>query len=267
MSSLLKSVIDFLEPTGIVWLVLLALVILHIRRRRWRQLAVSGGVWLFLTCTSMLPFPHLLLASLEDDWPTVAAADLAALPVCDAIVVLGGGMEPSMRELPGMHFKDGGDRVFTGLGLARAGKSKLLVLGGGVFETTDGRKVHEADGVRDWLLDWDFGLRSAGVAVQSLGGCADTHDESVRVAALAKQHGWQRVALVTSAFHMTRSKAVFEKSGVPGVLPIPCNYSSAPMRGRPLRWVTVPNATYLQHFECWMHEVVGMWAYWMRGWI
>lgn len=265
MSSLLKSVIDFLEPTGIVWLVVLSLVILHIRRRHWKRLVLSGGLWLFLSATSMLPFPHLLLASLEDDWPTVTAADVAALPECDAIVVLGGGMEPSARELPGVHFKDGGDRVFTGLGLARAGTSKLIVLGGGVFKTTDGREVYEADGVRDWLGTW--GLVPPGVVVQSLGGCADTHDESVRVAALAKEHGWQRVALVTSAFHMTRSKAVFEKSGVPGVLPIPCNYSSAPMRGRPLSWITIPNASYLQHFECWMHEVVGMWAYWMRGWI
>lgn len=265
MSAFLKSFVDLLEPTGLVWLALLVLMVVHFRRRRWRKLAVSGGAWIFLTCVSVLPIPHLLLASIEDDWPTITAADLPAMPVCDAIVVLGGGMEPSQRELPGVRFKDGGDRVFTGLGLARAGKGTLMLLGGGRFLTTDGREVCEADGVRDWLGAWN--MTPPGVTVQSLGCCADTHDEAVRVAALVKKNGWQRVALVTSAFHMTRSKAVFEKAGIPQVLPVPCNYSSAPMRGRPVQWLVVPNASYLQHFECWMHEVVGMVAYRLRGWI
>ncbi len=264
MTTFLKSVVDMLEPVGIVWLSLLVLTFLHLRQRRWRLLVLSGGAWFFLTCTSSLPFPHLLLASLEDDWPAV---DVATLPVCDAIVVLGGGMEPSSQELPQVHFKQGGDRVFTGVGLARAGKSPRLVVGGGVFPTTDGRQVFEADGVRDWLREWDFGLAAAGVTVHSLGGCADTHDEAVRVAALARQQGWRSVALVTSAFHMTRSKAVFDKAGVPGVLPVPCNYSSAPMRGRPVHWLNVPNASFLQHFETWMHEAVGMVVYRLRGWI
>ncbi|MGV3661349.1 MAG: YdcF family protein [Prosthecobacter sp.] len=261
MTSLLKSLVDLLEPIGIVWLMLLALAILHLRRRQWRLLALSGGGWVLLTCASVLPFPHLLLASLEDDWPAV---DLATMPVCDAIVVLGGGMEPSTLELQRISCKDGADRVFTGLALAREGKGKLMLMGGGVFRNTDGREVYEADGVRDWLQAWQ--LAPAMVPIQSLGGCADTHDEAVRVAALVKQHGWERVALVTSAFHMTRSKAVFEKAGVP-VLPVPCNFFSAPLRGRPLHWLNVPNASYLQHFETWMHEVVGMVAYRLRGWI
>lgn len=264
MTSLLKSLVDLMEPTGIVWLALLVLALLHLRRRQWRWLGLSGGTWMFLTCTAALPFPHLLLASLEDDWPAV---EVATLPVCDAIVVLGGGVEPSVREMPGVHLNDGADRVFAGVALARAGKARLLVLGGGVFLTADGRQAYEADSVRDWLRKWDFGMGAAGVEVRSLGGCADTHDEALRVAALARQNGWQHVALVTSAFHMTRSKAVFEKAGVPGVLPVPCNYSSAPMRGRPLPWLTVPNAGHLRHFETWMHEVVGMVAYRLRGWI
>ena len=83
---------------------------------------------------------------------------------------------------------------------------------------------------------------------------------------MSKENGWQLVALVTSAFHMTRTHAVFAKAGVP-VLPVPCNYESAPLRGRPLRWIGVPNATHLLHFECWLHEIVGWYAYRLRGWI
>lgn len=259
MTSFLKSLIDFMEPTGLVWLVLATLTVLHLKRRERRLLWLSGSAWLLLSITSMLPVPHMLMASLEDDWPTV---DVATMPECDAIVVLGGGMEPSQRELPGLILKDGAGRVFSALVLAREGKGRQLVIGGGIFKTTDGREVFEADGVRDWLKDWAPG----NVPVQSLGGCTDTHDEAMRVAALAKEHGWKQVALVTSAYHMTRSKAVFEKAGM-AVLPVPCNYASARMRGRPLPWVNVPNASYLQLFETWMHEIVGMAAYKLRGWI
>jgi 1-acyl-sn-glycerol-3-phosphate acyltransferase len=56
------------------------------------------------------------------------------------------------------------------------------------------------------------------------------------------------------------------KAGVP-VLPVPCNYESARMRGRKVHVFGVPNATNLLVFEVWMHEIIGWWAYRLRGWI
>lgn len=259
MTALFKSLVDFLEPAGLIWLLLSVMWLIPLRQRRWRAALLPGVAWLLLTLTAATALPHLLLASLEDDWPP---ADLATLPECDAIVVLGGGLEPSSGELAGMHFKSGADRLFTALTLARQGKGRLLVIGGGVFHQADGSAVSEADGVREWLKAWQL----TEVPVQSLGHCEDTHDEAVKVAALAKANGWQRIALVTSAYHMTRTQAVFAKAGAP-VLPVPCNYESTTMRGRPLRWFHVPNATNLQHFEVWLHEVIGWWAYCLRGWI
>lgn len=259
MTSLLKSCVDFLEPPGLIWLVLTIKIALNIRRRQWRSLGLTSAAWLLLTVTAALPVPHLLMASLEKEWPPV---DLAALPECDAIMVLGGSLEPSTKEPAGIHFHGGADRIFTVLALARMGKGKSLIIGGGSFKTTDGRFVSEADSARDWIRSWQL----ASIPMHSLGNCVDTHDEAVKVAALAKQNGWKHVALVTSAYHMRRTQAVFAKAGVP-VVPVPCNYESTPMRGRPLNWISVPNATHLQLFEVWMHEVIGWWAYRLRGWI
>jgi uncharacterized SAM-binding protein YcdF (DUF218 family) len=259
MTTLLKSLADFLEPIGLTWLLLTVMTALPLRKKNWRAALLPGLAWLLLTVLSALPVPHMLLASLEDDWPPV---DVAALPVCDAIVVLGGGLEPSTSEPSGMHMKNGADRLFTALTLARRGKGQRVIIGGGIFETTGGECISEADGARDWIAEW--GLIS--VPVESLGGCLDTHDEAVKVAALVKERGWQKVALVTSAYHMRRTKAVFEKAGVP-VLPVPCNYESARMRGRKVHVFGVPNATNLLVFEVWMHEIIGWWAYRLRGWI
>jgi len=259
MTALLKAIADFLEPSGLIWLLLSALLFLPLWQRRWRDALLPGAAWLVLTLTAATALPHLLLASLENDWPPVA---LAALPECDAIVVLGGGLEPSQGEPSGMHLRSGADRLFTALTLARQGKGRRVIIGGGVLKNTNGSVESEADGARDWIKEW----RLADVPVQSLGHCADTHDEAVKVAALAKANGWERVALVTSAYHMTRTQAVFAKAGAP-VLPVPCNYESAAMRGRPLSWLHVPNATNLQHFEVWLHEFIGWWVYRLRGWI
>lgn len=256
MTAFLKSCVDFLEPPGLLWLVLTFLCVAHLRRRRWRPLCLTGAAWLLLTVTAALPVPHLLIASLEQEWPPV---DLAALPECDAIMVLGGTVEPSVKEPAGIHFHGGADRIFTALTLARTGKGETLIIGGGAFKTTDGGLVSEADSAREWIGRWSLTT----VPVLSLGNCADTHDEAVKVAALARQNGWRHVALVTSAWHMRRTQAVFAKAGVP----VPCNYESTPMRGRPLNWLQIPNAKHLELFELWMHEVIGWWGYRLRGWI
>ncbi|WP_395718988.1 YdcF family protein [Prosthecobacter sp.] len=259
MISFLKSCVDLLEPTGLIWLALTLKSAWHIRRRCWRPLWLTGSAWLLLTLTAALPVPHLLLASLEREWPPV---DLATLPECDAIMVLGGSSEPSDKEPAGIHFHGGADRLFTALTLARMGKGKNLIIGGGSFESTDGRFHSEADAAKEWIGKWSLTT----VPLLSLGKCSDTHDEAVKVAALAKENGWKHVALVTSAYHMRRTQAVFARAGVP-VIPVPCNYESAPMRGRVLTWIQPPNAKHLELFETWMHEVIGWWVYRLRGWI
>jgi len=259
MISFLKFCVDLLEPPALLWLLMGAACLVHLRRKRWRPFWLTASGWMLLTITAALPVPHLLVASLEKEWPPV---DLAALPECDAIMVLGGSMEPTSKEPAGIHFHASADRVFAALTLARMGKGRTLVIGGGSFQTVEGRLVSEADSAKEWIGKWSLTT----VPVVSLGTCADTHDEAVKVAALAKQNGWRNVALVTSAWHMRRTHAVFTKAGAP-VVPVPCNYESVLMRGRPVKWMQIPNAKHLELFELWMHEVVGWWGYKLRGWI
>ncbi len=241
-----------------VWLMLSAWVVIIFRRRQWRALILPGAAWLLLTLTSATALSQTLLGSLEAQW---APVDLAALPECDAVIVLGGGIEPSRSEPAGIHFSGGGDRLFAGLTVAKKGKGKLLVVGGGSFKMSSGIES-EADAVKLWVEAWQL----SPVPVHSLGRCLDTHDEAVKVSALAVKHGWKKVALVTSAYHMTRARAVFETAGT-AVAAVPRNYASSAMRGQSVNWLDVPNATNLCHFEAWMHEIIGWWAYRLCGWV
>ncbi|WP_395747461.1 YdcF family protein [Prosthecobacter sp.] len=258
MNSFLRALADFMEPVGVLWLLLSAMLGLMLRRRQWRAAALPAAAWLLLTLTAASPLSDALMGCLESRWPPV---EVEKLPECDAIVVLGGGMDPSWREPAGIHLKGGADRLFTGLLLARQHKGRVMVIGGGSFETATSSEA-EADGAKRWVESWGL----SPVPVESLGHCLDTHDEAVKVSAMAAKNGWKRVAVVTSAFHMTRTKAVFEKAGV-SVVPVPCNYISTMMRNQKVKWLHVPNAADLASFEAWMHEVIGWWAYRLHGWI
>jgi uncharacterized SAM-binding protein YcdF (DUF218 family) len=86
------------------------------------------------------------------------------------------------------------------------------------------------------------------------------------VAALAQQRSWKRVALVTSANHMTRALAVFRRAGVDAA-PAPCNFlttlSTAPSPAR----LQVPSWQGFEKVSIWLHEVVGASIYRRRGWM
>jgi uncharacterized SAM-binding protein YcdF (DUF218 family) len=102
-------------------------------------------------------------------------------------------------------------------------------------------------------LSFDYPVEEAGIV-------ANTHDEAVLIAALAKRRGWNKVLLVTQPWHMRRAMAVFAKAGL-RALPAPCVETEYEL-------------TYLRHpgdrrnaFRNWLHETMGIQIYRMRGWI
>ncbi|MBL9130953.1 MAG: YdcF family protein, partial [Verrucomicrobiaceae bacterium] len=207
----MKSLLDFIEPHGLVFTSLFVLSVLLWRARQRRFALVTGVLWLFVALLLCTPFSSWLLSTLERPWPPVKFADIEA---CDAVVCLGGGFESSRMEPSGVRLKNGADRLFCAVEMARQGRARALVMGGGAFRFENAQGC-EADAAKAWIESWQM----ATVPVHSLGICADTHDEAEKVAALATEQKWTRIALVTSASHMTRAKATFEKAGVP-VLPV-----------------------------------------------
>jgi uncharacterized SAM-binding protein YcdF (DUF218 family) len=254
----MKTLVTLIQPLSVIWLLLGSWVIWRVWRKTWRELALPGLAWLLLTVMSCTPMASLLMAALEKKYPPV---DMAALPVADAIVCLGGGAEPSLVEPTGLHLKSGADRLSTALFLLAQAKAPILVLGGGGYEEA-GVMHSEADQVVE-------GLKKAGIntaAMRSLGVCADTHDEAHKMAEWMKEKDWKRVLLVTSAYHMPRSVGTFEKAGV-SVLAVPCNYVSSVHRVGDLQWLHLPHSDAFSVFGGWFHELIGTWVYRWRGWM
>lgn len=254
----MKTIIAFIEPVGLAWLGLTALLAALVWRRRWREALLLGAPWLLFTLVLCTPVPSCLLAMLERPWVGV---EPARLPAADAIISLGGTGEPSANELVAFHFTQGADRLMTSVDLARRGKSRTLVFGGGGY-FRGGAWESEANAVKAWIDSW----RVLPEPVVSLGLCADTHDEALKTAALAKERGWKSLIIVTSASHMRRAEATFRKAGL-DVRCAPCNIRSSLLREDSVDWLHPPHYNGMDIFSTWFHELLGSWVYRWRGWM
>ncbi|HYF37772.1 MAG TPA: YdcF family protein [Prosthecobacter sp.] len=257
IDTVLRKSLMLAHPVGIVWLLLtLWLVVALFSRRRLAILPTLA--WIILSLTTCTPLASWLLADLEEQFPPIK---IESLPSADAILCLGGGAEPSFTEPTGVHLKRGADRVPTALLVAAQNKAGTLVLGGGGYPQ-DGKSHSEADAITAHLQR----QQASPIPIVSLGLCADTHDEAEKFAELARQRGWQRVLLVTSASHMPRASATFTKLGL-RVTPVPCNYQSSFNRVGEVEWIHLPHDHNFEVFSTWFHELIGTWVYRSRGWL
>jgi uncharacterized SAM-binding protein YcdF (DUF218 family) len=255
---LLQQLVYLLEPVGVAWLCLLTLMIwLAIKRQRGPAL-FAGLAALFVTIIGSSGLPGKLLGSLERPY---AGVKLDVLPTADAIVLLGGGAAPSRFEAQGVHLTLAGDRLVMAHELFRLEKAPVLLLGGNANKL-DNVVRFESDIVRDLLTTWGIPAD----AMIPLGANEDTHDEALKVRALAGERGWHRVLLVTSANHMRRASAVFRTQGLE-VIPVPCNFLTTVATAPPPPGVSVPRYDGFAKVAIWLHEQIGWWEYRRRGWI
>src|SRR5690606_3989740 len=108
------------------------------------------------------------------------------------------------------------DRVWHAARLYHAGKAQRLLLSGGTVRTGDGS---EAEAMRRLLLD-------LGVPDEALGledASVNTSSNAARTAELLRAAGIDHILLVTSALHMPRARAAFERTGLT-VFPAPTDF-------------------------------------------
>jgi len=96
--------------------------------------------------------------------------------------------------------------------------------------------------------------------VDQTGPVTDTHNESLEVARIARDHGWNRIILVTQSWHMRRAAALFERAGLT-VIRVPCGDSTYDTQN------PSDPSDRLTAFRDWLHETVGYGVYRMRGWL
>lgn len=129
---------------------------------------------------------HTLLRFVDNAHPR---SSFDACPGADAVVVLSGDGPPRLRG----HRQAPLRRSEAGLLLVEAGKAPWLVFTDGGWEGDQSRAVAIRDGVSD-------------SAVEVVGPAWNTDDEAHLIIRSAVAHGWRRLILVTSGYHITRSR-------------------------------------------------------------
>lgn len=217
--------------------------------RRHRLAVAVGGVALAViviaTCTNV---GELLLAPLEDQYPT-----LADPPRVDGIILLGGAIDGEVSAFRRSYeLTSAADRFVETLRLAEHYPSATVVVTGGVGDL-DGQG--DGDAVAAERFFAAFAISPERLILET--ASRNTAQNATNVAALGVVAPGTTWLLVTSASHMPRAWASFARAGLSSVVPWPVDYYVA---NRALRFST-PNAANLGRAEAALREWIGLLAY------
>lgn len=251
MFFLLSKTIYFLAKP-FTWIVLALLLSVFVKRHRQRFFWVGFGLLLFFSN----PF---LSNAVMRAWE-VAPKPIATLPVYRVGIVLGGittDKEPRDR----VHVSGSADRILHAVQLYRQKKiRKILVSGGSGKLIKD--QVPEAELLKQLLLLSGIPPRDILVEAES----RNTRENALNCAALLNaQFPDEAYLLITSAYHLRRAEACFQKAGLE-VYPFGVDFRSDVPKYTPDE-LLLPNASAIEAWEMVMREWVGMAAYAVAGYI
>jgi uncharacterized SAM-binding protein YcdF (DUF218 family) len=186
----------------------LSLIALLFLRKGWRKTASAflGTAILVLWVTSMPIVADALLGRLEQDYPAVMMTEV---PVSKCIVVLGGAVQPVLPPRVDIDMHEAVDRVRKAAQLFHAGRGKMIIASGGNLPWSPFAES-EAESIKTLLLEW--GVPAAAIVLE--GESRNTRENALNSMALLEELSCETPLLVTSAAHMKRSVAVFERLGV-----------------------------------------------------
>ena len=237
----------------------LALLAVSLLLRRFKRGAffLALGAFLLLVVPSSPVISGRLVASLEDQYPDQS---MQTIIPAQAIVVLGGSLQPASKRHPASHLVGSSDRLLVALRLYRAGKAPLILCSGGNLSLFNqpSDDPPEARAMSGLLQEW--GLPASAILTEE--NSVNTHENATMSFQLLSARKIRRIILVTSAIHMPRAVATFRKAGFE-VVPAPAAFYTG-WGGDDLPWI--PSSDNLDSTEMALREWVGLWVYRCRGW-
>lgn len=233
---------------------LAALALLLYRRRPRAAGRLALAALLLLYVFSLYPVSNALTYAAEAG----ARSSFRPQHVYDAVIVLGGALDPAATEASGeVQLNAASERLLRGYELLRAGQARRALLSGGAIESHPGAPV-EAETMATLLTRW-------GIARERLvleGRSRNTRENALESARLVARERWGSLLLVTSAAHLPRAAGCFRAVGLtPDTLAVD-------VRGLPPSWrqlSPLPRAVHLSNSELALRELAGRLVYRLRG--
>ncbi len=208
------------------------------------------SLWAF----SSFPVCQYLITSLEDEFPP---RTIDSVGTSDAIVVLGGMINNLTKYPERVELTGSVERLTDSAELWRQKKAKTILISGGsgvlFFQGNP-----EASLAKKFLVQ--IGVDEKSILTEEKS--KNTAENALYSAEILQTRNVKKIILVTSAFHMRRSIALFEKRGFE-IEPFPTDYRSLiPV----FSWESiVPSVGALDTSTIAIKEWIGIYAYKLQG--
>jgi uncharacterized SAM-binding protein YcdF (DUF218 family) len=210
-------------------------------------------------------FGNSFLASHIMHWWEPKPVEYAKMEIFDFGIVLGGGIANEwQRPLDRVHFDPSADRLLQALQLFKAGKIKnILISGGSASIFSRNNKRTEATIGKDFLLK--VGVPADHIFVEN--ESRNTFENAVftQKLLLDLKLDKSKLLLITSAYHMKRGTACFDKQGLVTV-PFPTTYHQLNTVFWSLSTI-IPDETAFTLWYDLCHEWFGLISYKIMGYI
>ncbi len=244
-----------LYPPNLYLLMLVGAVVFALaqRRRTALILTLSGLLWVLVWS---LPETSLYLGGKLETRYHYQLSE--TLPKADVIVVLGGNIQGNRANwFEPYNRATATDRVDRAAELYFAGRAPKIILSGGALEG----RVSDARAMARTLRQ--KGVPESAVILEN--EARNTYENALLTQSLLASMGLKTVLVVTSALHMPRAMAAFNGLGVratpAGLAPqivAPDDYTLD-------MWT--PHMRSLEASRSIIKEYLGLFGYWLRGWI
>ena len=144
----------------------------------------------------------------------------------EVIIVLGGGATPNTPDVSGRGNVGpcAANRLLTAMQLHRQNQTPIIFTGGQVFADSGN------EGEISQRIFLNLGVSPEKIIIENK--ARNTTENAAFTVKIAKEKGFRRVCVVTSAFHMPRSminfKRFYDVEGIE-IVPYPCDYFTAPV--------------------------------------
>lgn len=223
-----------------VTLILLAagmIMLLFTRRQIAARMFLAAGILLLLLASYGI-LSYWTLVKLENEYPPLAPR--SAGPECRWVVVLAGDPDETVV------------RLVEGIRIMRCiNGSKLVVSGGRIFGPVSSARK---------MADMAMGLGVDPTDIVLEDNSMDTRDEAMMMKNIVRNDVF---VLVTSAYHMPRSMALFQGQGLNPV-PAPTQYLISEEKSLD-PWMLFPSSENLHKAEAAIHELLGLMAAGIMG--
>ena len=251
----LSKILNYLTMPLVVICILLILSLI-IRNSKWKRKFFISGLVLLLLFTN-----EFIANELIKEWEIAPTPFKSINKHYKYGILLSGVTRSAMEPSDRVYFQRGADRVTHSLQLYKLGIIEKILVSGGSGQLIDSDH-READQIASALIM--MGVNPNDIVTENKS--RNTHESSIEVKSmLGKEVTPEDCLLVTSAFHMRRSRACFAKVGWP-VDTFSTDFLSH-KRKFTLDILIVPKMDGLGMWNTMIKEWVGCAAYWVAGYI